>query len=116
MTKHDDFEYTEEERAEIDMCLNCAKEKCNDCISRAYAGRNMKLTLDGSGFAERYNAGTPITEIARLLRMNVDTLYKRMRSYNLPAGPSRPVIGRDTFEALDRDQRRFITWKGERLA
>lgn len=102
---------------EIEKCLNCGKPKCNNCLSEKYSGRKDQHTIiEADKLAEWYNEGRTTRWIAGRMGIHNDTIRKRMREYGLHFTYPRPRLSYAFFLALPEEQRKFITWKGERMA
>lgn len=107
----------EDNPEEIDACLHCAKPKCNNCLENAYRGRESRnVIIDAGELTELYNDGVSVVGMAARLGVHPDTLRKRMREFGFSAAHPRRPISKGTFTALDPVQRKYLSWKGEKLA
>lgn len=103
--------------AEIEKCLNCERPKCNNCLADVYTGKKtQRVILEADKLAEWYNEGRTIRWIADHMGLHNDTVRKRVKEYGLCFTEPRPRLSYAFFLALPETQRKYLTWKGERLA
>jgi hypothetical protein len=104
--------------AEIEKCLNCGKPRCNNCLAekRVEKETTARFILEADKIAEMYNEGRTIRYISERMGVHFDTIRKRMKQYGLGFAGDRPTLTYAWFLALPEEQRRCLTWKGERLA
>lgn len=104
---------------EIDKCLNCKRPECNDCLGRqGWYENSLKsqwIVLEADKLVEWYNEGRSYRWISEKLGTNLDTIRKRMKEYGIGFSMPRPTLTYAFFLALPEEQRRHLTWKGERM-
>ena len=113
--RHDD-NMTVFDPEEIELCLNCTKPECTNCLDQHYRTTYEKVILDGELLVRLYNQGYTLRYMGKKLGVHWSTLSKRLNAYGLPATLPRKQITKDTLMALPSHQRQMLTWKGECLA
>lgn len=107
------------DQEEIDKCLNCEQPRCTDCLGRRGWYKNKPktqwITLEADKLVEWYNEGRSYRWISEKLGTNLDTIRKRMKEYGIGFSLPRPTLTYAFFLALPEEQRKHLTWKGERM-
>ena len=105
--------YENDDPAEIAMCLNCAKPRCDNCLD-PYSPRkgSCYTVIDAALLARMSNAGKSIFEMAEAQGLSVESFRRRLHNYSIST-INRPHLDRRYFENLSPGFRRYLTWEGE---
>lgn len=107
----------EPEHEDIEKCLNCKKPECTNCLGDYFLTTSPKrIVLEADKLAEWYNEGKTNPWIALRMGTHIDTIRRRFKEFGLGFTQPRPVLTKEFFEALPKGQRKYLTWKGERMA
>lgn len=64
------------EQDKIKMCLNCQKERCDDCLShRGVSKRNIRSSNELIQIASMYASGVPVREIEQKFEVKHGSIY-----------------------------------------
>jgi len=114
------FEYPEDPKEQIELCLNCPLPECLDCIRWGKAPekmgkRNNRYTigkLSVSTLIRLYNEGKSVYEMAGPLNISDGALQKRLKGYGLPtAKAGRPVLTREYMLELSPTIKARLNWE-----
>lgn len=104
---------------EIQMCLNCPRPKCIDCLNSRFKGRCSAgyKSVDAEKFIELYNSGTGIYAMAEQLSMDYRAVKTRLDMLRAPYRPGRKRIHLtiDDLECLPEYMQHRFTLKGEQM-
>lgn len=104
---------------EIQMCLNCPRPKCIDCLSQKFKGKPTAnyQCVDAETFIELYNSGLGVYAMAEQLHMDYRTVKTRLNLMHAPYRPGRPRIHLTLthIECLPDYMQHHFTLKGERM-
>lgn len=112
--------WTQTPKDEIELCLNCTKPRCTDCLSRMPAQHNNQhkiARVDVEQFIYLYNSGEPGTRMAELLGVGRDCIYDWVRFMGLHMFPDcRPTLTLDYIQNQPKHVKIHFTLKGVALA
>lgn len=112
MLMNDELYFTEEDRAEIHMCLNCPLPECWDCARWGRSPEEMLIytRIPVQRLIELYNRGATAERMAQEFGLTSSAMRNRLRSMHLPSGlqQPRPVLTVEYLRGLSKGIKRNL--------
>lgn len=112
--------WTQTPKDEVEMCLNCTRPKCIDCLSRVpkkYNNQHKIARVDVEKFIYLYNSGESGTNMGELLGVSKWSIFTWARYMGLSLHPTyRDPISLEFIKAQPHHVKIHFTLKGVALA
>ena len=112
--------WTQTPKDEIELCLNCTKPRCIDCLSRMpaqYNNQHKIARVDIEQFIHLYNSGESGTHMGELLGVSKWSIFEWSRQMGISLYPGdRQTLTLDYIQSQPKHTKIHFTLKGVALA